>query len=294
MTMEMNSPNIIADMQGIGLRDVGSQHPLSFAMQEQVMTEEQLETLRRQISVYATICQQLVHMHRAVVLQMDPMRGMPLGQAIAFDSLMGMAGQRVTARQRWTPSQVQLQILEKIFDQDKGTPSKQKIKEITAELSQHGHISETNVYNWFQNRRARTKRKQQIVTSNSGESEMDNSLDSSKGKQVKMDENIVQETQLLRQSSVAFQGHENVPKQQKDDTQQCRSAVSFSSQASSNALIDFAKNASFEQGFSETRNGQLMDFDKPMENSNTISTGEGYMMIGDQAWLQNDPIKRFP
>ncbi len=30
-----------------------------------VMTEEQLEALRRQISVYATICQQLVEMHKA-------------------------------------------------------------------------------------------------------------------------------------------------------------------------------------------------------------------------------------
>jgi hypothetical protein len=29
------------------------------------MTEEQLEALRRQISVYATICQQLVEMHKA-------------------------------------------------------------------------------------------------------------------------------------------------------------------------------------------------------------------------------------
>ncbi|RWW00151.1 hypothetical protein BHE74_00020668 [Ensete ventricosum] len=54
---------------------------------------------------------------------------------------------------------MQLQTLESIFYRGNGTPSKQKIKEIVAELSRHGQISEANVYNWFQNRRARSKRK---------------------------------------------------------------------------------------------------------------------------------------
>lgn len=76
------------------------------------------------------------------------------------DPLGAPGGHKITARQRWTPTPMQLQILERIFDQGNGTPSKQKIKEITIELSQHGQISETNVYNWFQNRRARSKRKQ--------------------------------------------------------------------------------------------------------------------------------------
>jgi ferritin-like metal-binding protein YciE len=77
-------------------------------------------------------------------------------------------GHKITARQRWTPTQMQLQILESIFDQGNGTPSKQKIKDITTELSQHGQISETNVYNWFQNRRARSKRKQAASLPNNG------------------------------------------------------------------------------------------------------------------------------
>jgi hypothetical protein len=66
---------------------------------------------------------------------------------------------------------MQLQILENIFDQGNGTPSKQKIKEIAVELSHHGQISETNVYNWFQNRRARSKRKQAAALPNNVESE---------------------------------------------------------------------------------------------------------------------------
>jgi hypothetical protein len=94
------------------------------------------------------------------------------------DPLMASGGHKITARQRWTPTPVQLQILERIFDQGNGTPSKQKIKEITSELSQHGQISETNVYNWFQNRRARSKRKQLVASSNNAESEVETEVDS--------------------------------------------------------------------------------------------------------------------
>lgn len=90
-------------------------------------------------------------------------------------------GQKFASRQRWTPSQTQLQILEKLFQQGNGAPSKQRIKEISVELSQYGQISETNVYNWFQNRRARTKRKQQ-GGSNNGESEADTDVDSQEEK----------------------------------------------------------------------------------------------------------------
>ena len=89
------------------------------------------------------------------------------------DPLIIPGGHKITARQRWQPTPMQLQILENIFDQGNGTPSKQKIKEITAELSHHGQISETNVYNWFQNRRARSKRKQAAAAlpNNNAESE---------------------------------------------------------------------------------------------------------------------------
>lgn len=36
-----------------------------------VMTDEQMELLRRQISVYSTICEQLVEMHKAITTQLD-------------------------------------------------------------------------------------------------------------------------------------------------------------------------------------------------------------------------------
>ncbi|KAI4317040.1 hypothetical protein L6164_024951 [Bauhinia variegata] len=126
-----------------------------------VMTDEQMEVLRQQISVYATICEQLVEMHKAITAQQDLAVGLRLGNSYCDPLMVSCgSGHKITARQRWTPTAVQLEILERIFEQGNGTPSKQKIKEITTELGQHGHISETNVYNWFQNRRARSKRKQ--------------------------------------------------------------------------------------------------------------------------------------
>ncbi|KAJ9172555.1 hypothetical protein P3X46_015780 [Hevea brasiliensis] len=141
-----------------------------------VMTDEQLETLRKQIVVYATICEQLVEMHKTLSAQQD-LAGGRLGN-LYCDPLMASGGHKITARQRWTPTPLQLQILERIFDMGNGTPSKQKIKEITTKLSQHGQISESNVYNWFQNRRARSKRKQLVASSNNAESEVETEVDS--------------------------------------------------------------------------------------------------------------------
>lgn len=101
---------------------------------------------------------------------------------------MTSGAHKITGRQRWTPTPNQLQILERIFDQGIGTPSKQKIKEITSELSQHGQISETNVYNWFQNRRARSKRKQQATPANNAESEVETEVESPNDKKTKPEE----------------------------------------------------------------------------------------------------------
>lgn len=42
-----------------------------------VMTDEQMETLRKQIAVYASICEQLVEMHKNLTAQQD-LAGLPL------------------------------------------------------------------------------------------------------------------------------------------------------------------------------------------------------------------------
>ncbi|KAJ4880314.1 WUSCHEL-related homeobox 13 [Raphanus sativus] len=127
----------------------------SGGMYMKVMTDEQLETLRKQIAIYATICERLVQMHKTLTTQQD-LAGGRIGGLYADTTI----AHKMTGRQRWTPTPLQLQNLERLFDQGIGTPSKQKIKDITDELSQHGQIAEHNVYNWFQNRRARSKRKQ--------------------------------------------------------------------------------------------------------------------------------------
>ncbi|KAL3635684.1 hypothetical protein CASFOL_020231 [Castilleja foliolosa] len=168
-----------------------------------VMTDEQMEVLRKQIAVYAIICEQLVELHKSLTSQND-FAGVRLGN-LYCDPLITSGAPKMSGRQRWTPTPTQLQILERVFDQGVGTPSKQKIKDLTTELSQHGQISETNVYNWFQNRRARSKRKQHATTpsaNNNGESEVEpEEVDSPKEKNTKLGEEFQQRPILSSRAS---------------------------------------------------------------------------------------------
>ncbi|KAH7351981.1 hypothetical protein KP509_19G023600 [Ceratopteris richardii] len=66
-----------------------------------------------------------------------------------------------TPRPRWTPTQEQIQILESIFNSGTTTPSRDMIVDIAAQLRNYGNIGEANVFYWFQNRKARAKRKLQ-------------------------------------------------------------------------------------------------------------------------------------
>ncbi|CAI0381668.1 unnamed protein product [Linum tenue] len=165
----------------------------------QVMTDEQMEMLRKQISVYATICERLVAMHTSFSLNRPEFSGMlPYG-----DPLSSCGSSRIPSRQRWAPKQAQLQILERIFAQCNANPGKEKIKEITAELSKYGQVKEASVYNWFQNRRARCKRKHSSApgapkaVNFDVEAELDAAAKEKENKQPAEDENENENEQLI-------------------------------------------------------------------------------------------------
>ncbi|XP_020592734.1 WUSCHEL-related homeobox 8-like [Phalaenopsis equestris] len=150
-----------------------------------VMTDEQIEVLRRQISIYATICEQLVAMHRAFT---KTLAGNNFGTT-SYNPSASAEVPKIAARQRWIPTSTQLQILENIFKQGYETPSKQKIAEITSKLAKHGHVSDVKVYNWFQNKRARSKKKQAVLLKSNAEQENEAEIESCSRKKMKMDEN---------------------------------------------------------------------------------------------------------
>ncbi|XP_051123002.1 WUSCHEL-related homeobox 8-like [Andrographis paniculata] len=127
-----------------------------------VMTDEQMEVLRKQIAAYAAISEQLVELHKSIAFQND-IAGLRLGR-MYYDPSVSSGVHKISGRQRWTPTPMQLEILEQTF-QEEGSIGKTRIPELTEKLMQHGQISETNVYNWFQNRRARSKRKQKAMPS---------------------------------------------------------------------------------------------------------------------------------
>ncbi|XP_062111129.1 WUSCHEL-related homeobox 6 isoform X2 [Humulus lupulus] len=60
---------------------------------------------------------------------------------------------------RWTPTPEQLLVLEELYQHGKRTPTAQQIQEITTMLRRFGKIEGKNVFYWFQNHKARDKRK---------------------------------------------------------------------------------------------------------------------------------------
>ncbi|KAK7394233.1 hypothetical protein VNO78_14755 [Psophocarpus tetragonolobus] len=238
-------------------------------MYVKVMTDEQLETLRKQIAVYATICEQLVEMHKTISAHQD-LAGIRLGNMYC-DPLLGSGGHKIASRQRWTPTAMQLQILERIFDQGTGTPSKEKIKEITAELTHHGHISETNVYNWFQNRRARSKRKQHNVNAHS---DLDTEVDS---KDKKTKPHDFQSPPPVSAAPLSFHNHDNFHYLNSDSN---KPDSMFPSHGSLSSTTNFNHVPVFDGLLSNSRSDYLTGKMEAPENYDLYQPAGDYNMAG--------------
>ncbi|KAK7400748.1 hypothetical protein VNO78_12046 [Psophocarpus tetragonolobus] len=60
---------------------------------------------------------------------------------------------------RWSPTPVQLLVLEELYRQGTKTPSAEQIQQIASQLRQFGKIEGKNVFYWFQNHKARERQK---------------------------------------------------------------------------------------------------------------------------------------
>ncbi|XP_004505406.2 uncharacterized protein [Cicer arietinum] len=60
---------------------------------------------------------------------------------------------------RWSPTPVQLLVLEELYRQGMKTPSAEQIQQIASQLRQFGKIEGKNVFYWFQNHKARERQK---------------------------------------------------------------------------------------------------------------------------------------
>uniref|UniRef100_A0A5B7BPR3 Homeobox domain-containing protein n=1 Tax=Davidia involucrata TaxID=16924 RepID=A0A5B7BPR3_DAVIN len=243
-----------------------------------VMTDEQMEVLREQIAVYATICEQLVEMHKSLTSHHD-LAGVRLGN-LYCDPLVTSVGHKITGRQRWTPTPVQLQILERIFDQGNGTPSKQKIKDITSELSQHGQISETNVYNWFQNRRARSKRKQQVAGPNNAESEVETEVESPNEKKTKPEDFQSQQNPAPSAEGLCFQNPQISSGMDSIDSQSNKAEPVFPSDDTSKPARNLGQISFYESMLSNPRIDHLIGKMEVSGSYNPYMRAEDYNMTG--------------
>ena len=158
-----------------GLPDPSGPDPASVpeSVPAGVMTAVQRDTLRHQIAALSHVAQQ-----NLLLGQQGAEEAMPGAQEsatmTAIHASMGVARDQPHypgpvyskdgtkgSGQRWTPTATQLARLEELYATGMGTPNGALRTQITEELARLGPINEANVYNWFQNKKARMKKKEQ-------------------------------------------------------------------------------------------------------------------------------------
>lgn len=97
-------------------------------------------------------------------------------------------GSHVQSQQstRWSPTPVQLLVLEELYRQGTKTPSAEQIQQIASQLRQFGKIEGKNVFYWFQNHKARERQKRRRR-----EMEENNAASSSEGENEKVVRKVV-------------------------------------------------------------------------------------------------------
>ncbi|KAK7317885.1 hypothetical protein RJT34_02482 [Clitoria ternatea] len=80
---------------------------------------------------------------------------------VAEEGTNNNSGSHVQSQQstRWSPTPVQLLVLEELYRQGTKTPSAEQIQQIASQLRQFGKIEGKNVFYWFQNHKARERQK---------------------------------------------------------------------------------------------------------------------------------------
>ncbi|XP_008809129.1 WUSCHEL-related homeobox 8-like [Phoenix dactylifera] len=170
-----------------------------------VMTDEQEEALRRQISASRAIRESLLESYRRIASEYLSQHGTRIGNP-STDPLKSTEGcKRSNRKQRWSATPTQTLILDKIYHSGKVSPNKEEIKWITSELSQHGEITVSNVYNWFQNRKTREKRKRVDELVHKIKSEVEPGAESSNGKKIQLEKIDFDNKQYLSTDAHFFQ-----------------------------------------------------------------------------------------
>ncbi|KAL7243657.1 hypothetical protein ACSBR1_015963 [Camellia fascicularis] len=83
---------------------------------------------------------------------------------VCCDSLNIVAGSEERSpdpKPRWNPKPEQIRILESIFNSGMVNPPREEIRKIRTQLQEYGQVGDANVFYWFQNRKSRSKHKQQ-------------------------------------------------------------------------------------------------------------------------------------
>lgn len=152
------------------------------------LTRVQMDTLRHQIAAFSHICQQNVFLtqqqaeekkpgaaaqhiravsnhSQATIAAIASSIGVPLTQGTpsqpSYPAPIYSKDNRTPSAPRWNPTPAQLARLEELYLTGMATPNGDLRTQITEELAKLGQINEANVYNWFQNKKARMKKKMQ-------------------------------------------------------------------------------------------------------------------------------------